>query len=197
MRARSMPAGFPRVNYGQALCGSRMKMSVQLPSEFVSKPVPYTGSPCPTRERALELTMSEKNRIEVIQAVLARKLAVGEAARILKRSARTIWRMQHRLQTQGLGGLVHGNKGRPSPRKTSEQTVRQVLGLTRDKYPKVNDTHLMELLAKHEKIKLGRETLRSLLRAAGLAPKRTRRRPKYRQRRERKEAMGHQRLEKT
>jgi hypothetical protein len=57
-------------------------------------------------------------------------------------------------------------------------------------YAGVNDTHLTELLARNERLHLGRETVRSLLRHAGLPPKRRRRPRKYRSRRERKEAFG-------
>ena len=138
----------------------------------------------------MELTMKEKQRIEVIQGVLSGRLTVAQATGLLVRCERTVFRMCSRLETDGLEGLVHGNKGIVSPRRTPETTRAQIVELVRGKYADINDTHLTELLAKHEKVKIGRETLRHLLRGAGLQPKRKRRSPKYRSRRERKEAFG-------
>jgi transposase len=143
------------------------------------------------REKSMELTMAEKHRIEVIQGVIAGKLTLGQAQEILDCSERTVFRMCRRLQDKGLDGLVHGNKGKPSQRKTSESTRAKVLELVKKgDYADINDTHLCELLAKREKIYLGRETLRRLLRGAGLKPKRRRRNKKYRGRRERRESFG-------
>lgn len=134
--------------------------------------------------------MTEKHKIEVIQGVLSGRLTVLQAAELLDRSERTVFRMSRRLDTGGLEALVHGNKGRPSPRRIPEATRDRVLELTQGKYSDVNDTHLCELLAKHEKVVVGRAALRRLLRGAGLKPKRKRRSPRYRSRRERKAAFG-------
>jgi transposase len=149
-----------------------------------------SGSTRKTRERAVELTMKEKQRIEVVQGVLSGRLTVLQAAEILRRCERTVFRMCRRLEKDGLTGLVHGNKGRVSPRRMSESARAQIMELVSGKYSNVNDTHLCELLAKHEKLQFGRETLRRLLRGAGVKAKRKRRSPRYRSRRERKAAFG-------
>jgi transposase len=134
--------------------------------------------------------MKEKQRIEAIQAVMDGRLKVEEGGTVLGRSVRQIWRMLRRLREKGLEGLVHGNRGRVSPRKISPLVREKIVMLVQGKYKDINDTHLREILERQEKILLGRETLRSILRAAGIAPKCKRRRPKYRRRRERKEAFG-------
>lgn len=138
----------------------------------------------------MHLTMRERQRIEVVQMLLAGKLSLEQAERAVGRSERTLWRWCGWLRDGGLAGLVHGNKGRPSPRRILEKTRDRVLTLVREEYAGINDTHLAELLAKRERIRLGRETLRRLLRGAGIAPKRRRRSPNYRRRRERKPAFG-------
>lgn len=145
---------------------------------------------CRAQEKAVELTMKQKNKVEIIQRVMARKLSVSEAARVLGRCERTIYRCCRRLDLDGLEGLLHGNQGRRSERRLSESTAKKILTLVAKEYRDINDTHLRELLEKHHAIRLGRETLRALLRKAGVAPKRKRRSPKYRARRERKEAFG-------
>jgi transposase len=138
----------------------------------------------------LVLTMKEMQRIEILRRVETRRLTVEAGATALGRSVRTVFRMLGKLRSKGIKGLRHGNKGRPSPRRTSQAVRDQVLRLARDEFADVNDTHLRELLFRHRKLRIGRETLRSLLREDGIAPKRHRRSKKYRSRRERKPAFG-------
>jgi transposase len=109
---------------------------------------------------------------------------------ILQRSERQIFRLKKALLEEGLGGLLHKNRGRPNPRRLAEPIRTQVIDLVRGQYHDINDTHLCELLAKRERIYLSRENLRKLLRAAGIRPKHRRRHPKFRSRRPRKEASG-------
>lgn len=142
------------------------------------------------QEEGLLLTMKEKQRIEAIQAFAVGGISEQEAVRALGRSIRTVYRLQARLRQRGIEGLVHGNKGRASPRRHSAVLERRILRLVRRRYFDVNDTHLCELLRSRERIRLGRETLRRILRGAGLAPKRKRRPSPYRRRRERKPAFG-------
>jgi len=138
----------------------------------------------------MELTMHEKRKIEILQLVMSRQTTLEKAALALCCTERTVWRMLHRLREKGLEGIAHGNKRRPNARRIPEPVKTAVLDAVRGKYHDINDSHLTELLAKHEGIRLGRETLRSILRKASIEPKCRRRRPKYRSRRPRKEAFG-------
>lgn len=140
-------------------------------------------------ERML-LTMKDKRKIEVIQGVMDRRVSVEEGGRVLGRSVRTVYRMLGRLRKIGIGGLIHGNRGRESFRRIPSFVRDKVLALAQGKYADINDTHLQEILKKREKIDVGRSTLRRILRAGEIGPKRRRRFPKYRSRRERREAFG-------
>lgn len=136
------------------------------------------------------LTMKDKQRANVMAGVMDGKLGVEEAGRILKRSARQVYRMLRRMREDGIEGLIHKNSGKQSPFRLKERIRGKVIALAKGKYRDVNDTHMKELLFKEEGIPIGREALRKILRGAGIVPKRSRRRPKYRSRRERKEAAG-------
>lgn len=138
----------------------------------------------------MELTMRDRQRIEVVQAVMAQKITIEDAAKILSRSERQVFRLKQRLLEEGLSGLIHKNRGRRSPRRTHESVQEKVLALVRGPYRDINDTHLCELLASRERIYLSREWLRRILRAERIPPKRRRRHPLYRSRRPRKEAFG-------
>lgn len=138
----------------------------------------------------LRLSMKDQTRIRTVELVLAGKITIEEGARILGRSTRQLYRLQKRLLGDGPRGLVHKNRGRPSPRRLSESDRNRVIDLVRGDYHDINDTHLCELLAEREKIKMSRESLRKILRNNGIASKHKKKHSKYRSRRPRKEAFG-------
>ena len=138
----------------------------------------------------MTLTMREKKRIEVMQGVMDERIKVEEGGRVLNRSVRQIYRMLKSLREKGLDGLQHGNKGKSSPRKIRKAIREKITALALGRLKDINDTHLTEILAKEEKIKLSRQMVRKILREAGIAAKLKRRSPKHRSRRERKEAFG-------
>lgn len=136
------------------------------------------------------LTMKEKNRIEVMQSLMDGRIHVDEAGRVLNRSVRQVFRMLKRLREGGLEGLRHGNLGKKSPRKIKKAIRKRIVDLARGRLSNINDTHLSELLLREEKIRVSRQSLRRILREAGIPAKLKRRHPKHRSRRERKEAFG-------
>lgn len=136
------------------------------------------------------LTMKEVNRLRVLQGYMDGKMVIGEAARILKRSLRSVYRMLAKVREKGPEGVLHGNRNKVSPRRVPGAIRKKVIGLALGKYRDINDTHLCEILSKEEGIVMGRETLRGILRKEGIPSKRKVKRRKYRSRRERKEAFG-------
>jgi hypothetical protein len=85
---------------------------------------------------------------------------------------------------------VHGNRGRSPGNRIPGELREQILSWVEDRYAGFNDTHLREILAEREEVSIGRETLRSLLRAAGHRPKRKRRPRRHHRRRERSAQKG-------
>lgn len=136
------------------------------------------------------LTMKDQQRVEVMQALMDDRLSAAQAAQVLGRSERQVWRLLGCAREDGLAGLLHGNRGRELVNKSDDRLWQRVLKLAREKYQGVNDRHLQELLAREHGLVVCRESLRTRLRAAGLQPKRSRRPRKYRSRRERRAASG-------
>lgn len=118
------------------------------------------------------------------------KIDVWDAGRILNRCERQVYRMLASMREEGIKGLIHKNRGRKSSRRIKDRVREQIVSLVKRKYEGINDTHLREILERDEGIKIGKETLRKMLRGSGIAPKRKRRRSKYRKCRQRKEAFG-------
>jgi transposase len=141
------------------------------------------------RERLI-VTTKDQQRIETLSYWLSGAMTVAEAAALLGRSERTAWRLRAAFQAGGVDRLVHGNRGRASPRRLPSATGERIVELARTRYRGVNDSHLAELLAEDEGITIGRSSLQRLLRRAGVGTTRTRRAPKYRSRRERMPQAG-------
>lgn len=136
------------------------------------------------------LTMRDEQRLDVIQRVLRRELTVVQAALVMGVSERQCYRIKARVDKAGAKGVVHGNRGRPCKRKTTEKMVRRVVQLARGKYQGFNDHHLTEKLKEQEEIELSREKVRRVLRANGIGSPRKRRGIKHRSRRERRASEG-------
>lgn len=141
------------------------------------------------RER-LTLDPRDQQRIDVLARWREGALTVAEASALLGTSQRTAWRLRGRFRAMGVDGIVHGNRGRASPRRLPAATRERIVELARGRYRGVNDSHLAELLAEDEGIVIGRSSLQRLLRRSGVGTTRRRRSPKYRSRRERMPQAG-------
>jgi transposase len=133
------------------------------------------------------ITMSptEQRRVWVLSRLGRGELTTVEAAGLLALSERQVWRLRAAFERAGPAGLVHGNRGRASPRRIEVAIVERVIELAQGRYAGCNDCHLAELLADGEGIVLGRVTIRRILRSAGIASPRRRRPPRHRSRRAR------------
>lgn len=138
----------------------------------------------------IALTQKELSRARVLALVTEGHLSVEEAAERMGVSDRQARRLLRRYEKSGAAGLAHGNRGRPAPNQITAEKRQQILDLVKKTYKGFNDTHLCETLVEKEKITIGRETLRSLLRSEGIAPKRKRRAPRHRRRREPRPCRG-------
>ena len=136
------------------------------------------------------LTMSELTKLEIIQRSLRGELTVSAASGLIALTERQIYRLRSKVQTYGSPGIAHGNRGRPSKRKMPRQIADRIVLLAGTEYQGFNDTHYTEKLLEDQHLAVSRETVRKILRAHGLGPKRRRKVPKHRSRRPRKEFAG-------
>lgn len=116
------------------------------------------------------ITMSQKEvgRLRVLEQVLQGALSQSEAATVLELSTRQIRRLQRGYETQGEAALAHGLRGRTSNRKLDEALARQAQQLIARHYVDFGPTLATEMLLEHHGIKLSVESVRTLMRAAGL-----------------------------
>jgi len=111
----------------------------------------------------LNLTMKEVNRYRVITEVIQRHLKVKDAAKILKRSERQVYRIKARVVKEGAKGVIHKTKGKRGPRWLTDKIKNRISSLYKNKYEGFNLTHMTEFLNEEEKIKVSRESLRAIL----------------------------------
>jgi transposase len=137
----------------------------------------------------ITMTAREQQRARMVARILTGERTMAEASVELGLSERQLWRLRAALSGDGPAGLVHGNRGRASPRRIEPDRRARIIEL-RERYGPINDTHFCELLAEREGIVIGRESLRAILRSEGIASPRRRRSPRYRSRRPRMGAEG-------
>jgi transposase len=142
------------------------------------------------RRDIIGMSQRERQRYHLLKMVLERKITLQDAGRLMEISYRHAKRLKRKLVSEGARGLVHGNRGRPSPRALNGALAQRIIALSRAKYANFNDTHFTEKLKEGEGITVGRDTVRRLRRNNGIAPKRKRRARKHHQRRARKPQAG-------
>lgn len=116
-------------------------------------------------------------RYQTLQLVLTRRLTGAQAAAQLGLSHRQVWRLAARLRVEGRQALVHGNRGRPSPRRLPLATRQEILTLAQGPYAGLNTAQLTLRLQREVGLRVSRPTVVRLLRASGVArPRRHRQR---------------------
>jgi transposase len=133
----------------------------------------------------LAMSQKERQRHHLLQMVIDGKSSLKDATERMGVSYRHAKRLKKKLISEGARGLIHGNRGRPSPRALNSELVEKILELSISKYTNFNDTHFTEKLNEIEGITVGRDTVRRLRRANGIRPKRKRRPKRHFKRRPR------------
>ncbi len=130
----------------------------------------------------------EARRLGVIQAALDGKLTIREGAERLGLSRSQFKRLRRQVRGEGAAGVIHGNRGRASPRRLADEVRTRAVELLTGEV-KLNDHHIADLMGA-EGLKVSPASVRRLRQERQLPPKRRRRPSKHRRRRERKACRG-------
>src|SRR3954471_5410440 len=137
----------------------------------------------------ITMTAREQRRAMVVSRVLSGELTMAEGSTAIGVSERQLWRLRAAFRAEGPAGLVHHNRGRPSAQRIETERRGRVVE-PRGRHGAINHSPLCELLAERDGIAVSRESVRTILRGAGIASPRRRRSPRYRSRRPRVGAAG-------
>jgi hypothetical protein len=137
-------------------------------------------------------TMRRKEvpRAGLLEAAVAGRISNAQGARSMQLSVRQFHRVKVRFAAEGMAGLVHRLRGRPSPRRLAAAIQARAVALLQDRYAGLNDCHLTEKLQEVEALALSRSTVRRLRRGAGVPATRRRRGRQGRMRRTPEAQMG-------
>lgn len=136
------------------------------------------------------LTMKDKKRLQTIQEVMDRRKTMADASNEIGVSERQGYRILADVRVWGPDGIVHGNRGRPSPFNKVAELKDRILELRKGPYEGFNDRHFADALAEEEGLDIGRESVRKILRGADMSAPRKVKKRKHRRRRPPMERFG-------
>lgn len=139
----------------------------------------------------VKLSQKELRHHEVIRKALDGKYTNRQAAEELNLTVRQVQRLKIRVRKNGAEDLVHKSRGKIGKKKINPEMIEQAAELIKTNYWDFGPTFASEKLLENHDIKLGIETVRQTMIAAGLWDAKPRKeKPHYRAWRERKEYFG-------
>jgi hypothetical protein len=139
-------------------------------------------------EDILTMRAEELRKLEVIRKIKEKVIKQKVGAEFLDLSTRQVRRLQRRVESIGEKGVVHGNRGKKSPKKIGEEVIEKILELRREKYYDFKPTFMSEKL-EEDGIIISKESLRKILIKHGEWQTKVKKK-KHRKWRERKECFG-------
>jgi transposase-like protein len=137
------------------------------------------------------MSVKEIDRFEILRRLLRREINGPMAARSLAVSTRQVRRLKVAVKMSGAQGLVHGNRGKPSPNRLSDTERTKIVSLVSEKYSDFTPTFAAEKLSEVHGITHDPKTIQNVLIAAKVWAKPTRRKKEqHRSWRERRPAKG-------
>lgn len=137
----------------------------------------------------IEMSERELRRAEVLASVMAGRLTVTAAAEVMSVTRRQAQRLAHRFADEGVAGLCHRARGRPSNRLLGPHVRQMAISYVTANYSDFGPTLASEMLLERHGVTVSRETLRKWMSEEGLWLSRKQRR-QFHQPRIRREHFG-------
>jgi len=143
------------------------------------------------KKETIRLSRKELARIKIIHSVIDNRMSQKEAAEKISISSRHLRRLVKKILVGGDAAIAHGNRGRHSNRRYSDEFKDRVINIVRKKYNDFGPTLASEKLEKLDQIKISRETLRNwMIQEAIWIPRRKRKSDNDHSWRKRKDCFG-------
>lgn len=121
-----------------------------------------------TKEETITMTKREIKRLAIINELVAGAINGTQASIRLRVSVRQIRRMKAAVLISGPKGIIHKNRGRPSPRKIDSEKEAIIKGLLADKYHYFGPTLASEYLGEKDNITISKEKVRQFMIEEGI-----------------------------
>lgn len=139
----------------------------------------------------ITMTQKELSRYEIIKRLIQKAINGTEAAKQMCLSVRQARRLKVKVEKCGTRGIIHGQRGKPSNRRMSEEKIEKIEKLVKENYYDFGPTFASEKLEEGHRLKVGKEKLRQLMIGWGLwKPKPRKENKEYRSWRQRKDYYG-------
>lgn len=131
------------------------------------------------KQQLLTMTQKELSRYEVIKKLLAGRINGTVAAKQISLTVRQVKNIKAKVMKEGIRGVMHQNRGKPSNRKISEEKMKKIEQLVREKYYDFGPTFAAEKLEENHRIRISDETLRHRMAGWKLWKIKPRKQPKH------------------
>lgn len=126
----------------------------------------------------IKLTMDDTKRANILARLIARNITNAEAARLMQISVRQTIRLKQQYREQGIIGIVHKSRGRPSNHAYPAELSDHIIELYNNEYPGWNFSHFTEKLEDEHNLKLSLSLVRKTLNQADIISPRTHKSPR-------------------
>jgi transposase len=83
------------------------------------------------RRDVTAMSQKQRQKYHLLKMVVESKITLKQASSVIGVSYRHGKRLKRKLATEGARGLVHGNRGRPSPRTLNGELAQRIIALSR------------------------------------------------------------------
>lgn len=136
------------------------------------------------------MSQKEVSRYDIIQKTIKKEIKGIEAAEILNLTDRHIRRLKKSVTKEGLRGLIHAGRGKPSQRKLPKKETEKIKKLLHRHYSDFGPTFAAEKLDEVHKIKRDPKTIRAIMIEEQLWKPKRKKKQEYRSWRQRRAAFG-------
>jgi len=119
-------------------------------------------------QKLISMTEKELQKYDVICNLINKKINGTDASKQLGLTTRHIRRLKKTVDKNGAKGVAHKGRGKTSNKKINAETIDAVKKHLKERYYDFGPTFAAEKLAEIEKIKIGKETVRTIMVEIGL-----------------------------
>ena len=138
----------------------------------------------------ITMSLTEIKKYDIIKKVMGKELNGSEAAEMLGLTVRHVRRLKRKVDKNGIKGLIHGNRGKPSNRRMPDNEKSKIADLIREHYSDFGPLLATEKLAERHKINRDKSTVRSIMIKEGIWTPKAKKKETLREWRQRKACKG-------
>lgn len=142
-------------------------------------------------KQLITMTKKEAGRHDIIKDLINKKIDGTQASIQLNLSVRQTKRLKAKVKKYGIQGIIHGNRGKESNKKTDCELIKKIIKITEENYSDFTSQLTYEKLTEIHNISLSYSTIRRIRISSGLSIiKKRKTNKKHFSQRERKESYG-------